>query len=333
MHALITGGAGFIGSHLAEELVRRGHQVTVIDDLSTGRQQNVATLESKPGFKLVVDSIRNFPLMEELVAGCDTVFHLAAAVGVRLIVEQTLQSLHTNIRGTDLTLELCGRFQRKTIIASSSEVYGKRDRGLLSEDDDRVLGPTTVNRWSYAAAKSVDEFLALAYHREQGLPVSVVRFFNVIGPRQIGRYGMVVPTFVRQALRAEPITVFGDGRQIRSFTWVGDVVEALMLLAGCPEAAGKIVNVGSSQPTTIEELAVRVKTLTDSPSPVIHLPYHQVYGEDFEDTRCRVPDISRLQALIGFSPKVDLEQMLLKVIEYERQGLVLPAPAPAMALE
>ncbi|MBI4271489.1 MAG: GDP-mannose 4,6-dehydratase [Candidatus Rokubacteria bacterium] len=320
---LITGGAGFIGSHLAEALLASGSTVFVIDDLSTGSIENLDHLKAHRRFHYVVDSIMKAPVLAELVDRCDVVFHLAAAVGVRLIVESPVRTIGTNIRGTEIVLELADKKKRKVILASTSEVYGKAARVPFREDDDLVLGPTVKGRWSYACSKAIDEFLALAYWKEKRLPVVIARLFNTVGPRQTGRYGMVLPTFVNQALRGRPITVFGDGRQSRSFTYVGDVVRALVKLAECEEAVGEVFNVGNGGEIAIEDLAAKVKAMTGSRSPIVHVPYEQAYEEGFEDMPRRVPDISKLKRYVGYEPEVQLEDMIAKVVEYAagRMGL------------
>jgi len=315
---LITGGSGFIGSHLAQSLLRQGHQVIVIDDLSTGSSENIAELKTNRNFHYIIDSIFNRNLLAELVDESDVIFHLAAAVGVRLIVESPVRTIETNIRGTELVLEMAAKKKRKVLIASTSEVYGKSDKQHFNEDDDLILGPTTKSRWSYAASKAVDEFLGLAYHREKRLPVIIVRLFNTVGPRQTGQYGMVIPRFVDQALEARPITVYGNGRQVRSFTWVGDVVDALIRLVETPAAVGEIFNLGHQDKITIFELAQLVKELTRSSSPIEFVSYDVAYGEGFEDMLYRLPDISKIERLIGYTPTKTLPEILQSVIEYSR---------------
>ena len=318
MDALITGGAGFVGSHLAEELLRQGHRVTVIDDLSTGSIQNIQPLKGDRGFGYVIDSIFNRGLMAELVDGADVVFHLAAAVGVKLIVESPVRTIETNVKGTELVLEMAAKKKRPVLIASTSEVYGKSDKPKFSEEDDLILGPTFKGRWSYAASKALDEFLALAYWREKGLPVVIARLFNTVGPRQTGRYGMVIPRFVQQALGGEPITVYGTGKQTRSFTWVGDVVDALIRLMETPAAIGEIFNIGHQEKTTILDLAKLTKRLTQSDSPIVFVPYEQAYAEGFEDMLHRLPDISKIEQLIGYKPTKALPEILDSVIAHFR---------------
>lgn len=326
MKALITGGAGFIGSHLAEALLNRGYEVKVVDDLSTGSIENIEHLKDHPRFSYVLDTVLNRSLMLELIDGADVVFHLAAAVGVRLIVEQPVHTIETNIKSTELVLELCARKRKPVLISSTSEVYGKLDKSQFSEEDDLVLGPTSRARWCYAASKIIDEFLAKAYFKEKGLPTVVVRLFNTIGPRQTGQYGMVVPKFVRQALLGEPITVYGDGTQRRSFTWVGDVVEALIRLIQHPKAYGEVFNVGHTKETSIYELAVMVKEMTQSDSEIVFIPYEEAYEAGFEDMPRRLPDISKIQELIGYRPTLDLPEMLERIILYEREHLEVKAP-------
>ncbi|MFV9504985.1 MAG: NAD-dependent epimerase/dehydratase family protein [Oscillochloridaceae bacterium umkhey_bin13] len=317
---LITGGAGFIGSHMAEALLGAGHRVSVIDDLSTGRMINIAHLRSHPRFSFVRASISDPIVLDRLVSEADTVIHLAAAVGVQLIVERPVHTIETNITGTEAVLQAALRYGCRTLLASTSEVYGKGSKVPFSEEDDVLLGPTSRNRWSYAATKMIDEFLALAYHQEYGLDVVIARLFNTVGPRQSGRYGMVIPRFVRQALDNAPIEVYGDGTQSRCFCDVSDVVRALIALADHPEAAGRVVNVGSTNEITIMQLAERVKALTDSVSPITLVPYAQAYAPGFEDMQRRVPDLSRAQTLLGWSPRLDLDTILKRVIAYERSG-------------
>jgi UDP-glucose 4-epimerase len=318
MRVLITGGAGFIGSHLADALLGEGHQVTVIDDLSTGSFDNIAHLKGRAGFRYTIDTVMNEPVLAELVDQCDVVYHLAAAVGVRLIVESPVRTLETNVHGTEVVLKAAAKKQRTVVVASTSEVYGKSDAVPFREDGDIALGPTIKHRWAYACSKALDEFLALAYWKEKRLPVIIVRFFNTVGPRQTGRYGMVVPNFVRQALAGEPITVFGDGTQTRCFTYVGDVVGALTAIVGREEAHGNVYNVGNTEEISIFHLAERVKGLTKSSSPIVHIPYDQAYESGFEDMPRRVPDLAKIRALIGYEPRVSLDEILQLVIEYQR---------------
>ncbi|MFZ1061289.1 MAG: GDP-mannose 4,6-dehydratase [Candidatus Rokuibacteriota bacterium] len=317
-NALITGGAGFIGSHLAVALLEQGWTVEIIDDLSTGSIENIAHLKGHPHFSYVLDTVMNRPLMLELVDRTDVVFHLAAAVGVELIVRQPVHTIETNIKTTELVLELAARKRKPVLLSSTSEVYGKLDKPKFSEDDDLILGPTSRARWCYAASKIIDEFLARAYYKEKGLPAVVVRLFNTIGPRQTGQYGMVVPRFVRLALAGKPIPVYGDGTQRRSFTWVGDVIGAMLALIEHPKASGEVFNIGHTQEISIYDLAVLVKQMTDSPSAILLVPYEEAYEAGFEDMPRRAPDISRIQRLIGYQPTVDLPQMLERIIAYER---------------
>jgi UDP-glucose 4-epimerase len=319
--ALITGGAGFIGSHLAESLLERGWQVEVIDDLSTGSIENIEHLKGRAGFSYVLDTVLNRPLMLELIDRADVVFHLAAAVGVRLIVEQPARTISTNIKATELALELCARKRKPTLLSSTSEVYGKLDKQMFDEEGDLVLGPTSRARWSYAASKIIDEFLAQAYFKEERLPTVVMRIFNTIGPRQTGRYGMVVPRFVGQALAGEPITVYGDGAQRRSFTWVGDVVNAMIALIQDPRAYGQVFNIGHTQEISIYDLALLVKEMTQSTSEIVFVPYDQAYEVGFEDMARRLPDLSRIRQLTGYQPTLDLPEMLTRIIAHESQRL------------
>ena len=320
MKALITGGAGFIGSHLAERLLDLGHDVAVIDDLSTGSIDNIAHLKPCVRFSYVVDSVTNEPLLAELIDGSDVVFHLAAAVGVKLIVERPVHTIETNVHGTEVVLKHANTKRKLVFLASTSEVYGKSTDVPFRENADLVLGPSEKHRWAYACSKLIDEFLALAYWKEKKLPVVVVRLFNTVGPRQTGQYGMVLPTFVRQAIAGEPLTVFGDGTQSRSFTYVGDVVDALVALASEPRAIGEVFNIGNRGEISIRDLAERVKVMAGSDSPIRFVPYDQAYEAGFEDMPRRVPDISKLNALIGYDPKVGLEEIIRRVIEHARQG-------------
>jgi UDP-glucose 4-epimerase len=319
VRALITGGAGFIGSHLSETLLEHGHHVLVLDNLSTGSMENIAHLKGRPRFEYFIDSIENEPLLAELIDGSDVVFHLAAAVGVKLIVEQPVRTIETNVHGTEVVLKHANKKKKLVVIASTSEVYGKSDDVPFREDSDLVMGPTPKHRWAYACSKAIDEFLALAYWKERKLPVLIVRFFNTVGPRQTGQYGMVIPNFVRQALAGEPITVFGDGTQSRAFTHVSDVVDALVRLVNEPRAIGQVVNIGNTQEITIEALARRVRDLTGSRSPITFIPYDQAYESGFEDMPRRVPDLARVKGLIGYTPVHSLDEILLEVIDYFRR--------------
>ncbi len=316
MRALITGGAGFIGSHLAEELLRRGQIVNIIDDLSTGRLENLSNAMNSPRLSIAVESILNETVMDRLVSECDIIYHLAAAVGVELIVSKPVEVIQTNILGTDMVLKLANRYLRKVIITSTSEIYGKSNHVPFKENDDRVLGPTTRNRWSYSSSKAIDEFLALAYHKEKKLEVIIVRLFNTVGPRQTGRYGMVIPRLVVQALKGEPLTVYNDGSMIRCFTYVSDVVDAMIALANHPDAVGQIFNIGSTEAISIKDLAMKIKQKTNSDSPIIFVPYDEAYEVGFEDMAIRKPDLSKIRALIGYQPSINLDGILDKVIEY-----------------
>ena len=318
MRALITGGAGFVGSHLAERLLADGYDVLVLDDLSTGSIENIVHLKQTPGFSYEVDSVTNEPLLAEMIDQSDVVFHLAAAVGVKLIVERPVHTLETNVHGTEVVLKHANKKKKLVVIASTSEVYGKSTDVPFREEADLVLGPTAKHRWAYACSKLIDEFLALAYWKEKRLPVVIVRLFNTVGPRQTGQYGMVLRTFVRQALTGQPLTVFGDGTQSRSFSYVGDVVDALARLALEPRAVGDVFNIGSTSEVTIRDLAVRVKKMTNSDSPIQTIPYDVAYEAGFEDMPRRVPDISKIQSLIGFQPKMGLDDIILTVIEHMR---------------
>jgi nucleoside-diphosphate-sugar epimerase len=319
VRALITGGAGFIGSHLSEALLASGNEVLILDNLSTGSIDNIAHLKGRAGFEYFIDSVDNEPLLAELIDRSDVVFHFAAAVGVKLIVEQPVHTIETNVHGTEVVLKHANKKKKLVVVASTSEVYGKSNDVPYREDSDLVLGPTPKHRWAYACSKAIDEFLALAYWKEKKLPVIIVRFFNTVGPRQTGQYGMVIPNFVRQALAGEPITVFGDGTQSRSFTHVHDVVAALLKLVAEPQAIGKVVNIGNTQEVTILQLAERVKTLTGSRSSIKLIPYDQAYESGFEDMPRRLPDLTRVKALIGYEAKNDLDNILTQVIDYVRK--------------
>jgi len=319
VRALITGGAGFIGSHLAEALLGQGHDVSVIDNLSTGSIDNILHLKSEPHFAYVIDTIANEQILAELIDRCDVVFHLAAAVGVKLIVEQPVHTIETNVQGTEIVLKHANKKKKLVVIASTSEVYGKSTDVPFHEDADLVMGPTAKHRWAYACSKAIDEFLALAYYKEKKLPVIIVRLFNTVGPRQTGQYGMVLPTLVRQALAGQPMTVFGDGTQTRSFTYVGDVVEALVTLIQTPAAVGEVFNIGNGQEISIRQLAEKVRDQTGSASPIILVPYDQAYESGFEDMPRRVPDITKISRAIGFRPKVDLDETIARVIDHFRK--------------
>jgi len=317
-HALITGGAGFIGSHLAEALLARGDRVTVIDNLSTGRFENIAPLAERPNFRYAIEDIRHAAVMDRLVSECDVVYHLAAAVGVFAIVHSPIDTLEINVGGTEIALQTARRYRKKVIITSTSEVYGKGVRVPFNEDDDRILGPTTKSRWSYAASKELDEFLALAYHRAVELPVVIVRLFNTVGPRQVGNYGMVVPRFVQWALRGEPIQVYGDGEQSRCFANVHDVVDGIMRLAQAEGAVGQVFNIGNGEEVTIRQLAERVKQLTGSASEIVYVPYDEAYEAGFEDMRRRVPDVGKIRAVTGWRPTTPLDETIRQIIAYQQ---------------
>jgi UDP-glucose 4-epimerase len=303
---------------LADALIERGDRVAIIDDLSTGAVANIRHLKGHPNFSYTLDTIANEAVLAELIDESDAVVHLAAAVGVQLIVQSPVRTIETNVNGTELVLRWAAKKGKTVLIASTSEVYGKSERAPFREDDDLVLGPSTINRWSYACSKLLDEFLALAYHKERDLPVIIARLFNTVGPRQTGRYGMVVPRFVRAALRDVPLRVYGDGQQTRCFCYVGDTVRALIALLDHPDAVGKVFNVGNPQEVSILELAQRVVKLAESSSPIMLVPYEHAYEAGFEDMRRRVPDISRLTALTGFRPTLDLDDIIRTVIEYEQ---------------
>ena len=315
---LITGGAGFIGSYLAEYLLREGHEVSVLDDLSTGRLENIQHLQARSDFHITIGSVLDEGVVQKLVGAVDVVYHLAAAVGVRLVMERPVETIQTNVAGTEMVLKCAVRGRKRVVITSTSEVYGKNAKVPLSEDDDGILGPTTKSRWGYSCSKAIDEFLGLAYWREKELPVVILRYFNTVGPRQTGRYGMVVPRFVRQALDHAPITVYGDGTQSRSFTDVEDVVRATVALSLHPKAGGEVFNVGNGQEVTIRALAERVKVLSESPSPIIQVPYEQAYQPGYEDLQRRVPNIRKARALVGYEPRVGLDQILTRIIAHMR---------------
>lgn len=319
MRALITGGAGFIGSHLSEALLADGHSVMVVDDLSTGRFENINPLTSLSNFRFAIETITNETVMDRLVSECDIIFHLAAAVGVELIVQSPVRTIETNIMGSEMVLRTARRYGKKVLIASTSELYGKSDSIPFKEDDDSVFGPTIRSRWSYAVSKAIDEFLALAYYQEKNLPVVIFRLFNTIGPRQRGRYGMVVPRFVRQALAGDAITVYDDGKQSRCFCNVQDVVRGIVGLAAQPAAEGQVYNIGSGEEVSILELAKRVKARTNSQSEIILVPYEEAHAAGFEDMRRRVPDTSKINRLIGWKPTISLDQTLDQIIAYYRE--------------
>jgi UDP-glucose 4-epimerase len=330
---LVTGGAGFIGSHLTEALLARDQEVVALDDLSTGSLQNILHLMRRPGFEFALGSIMDEGAVNEAVAASDIVYHLGAAVGVRLVFQQPVRTIETNVRGTQHVLDACLRHGRKVLIASTSEVYGKdvhNGSGHFREDDDITIGPSI--RWCYATSKALDEFLARAYYSDKGLPVVIARFFNTVGPRQSPAYGMVVPRFVEQALLNKPLTIYGDGSQVRSFTWVGDAVEAVIRLMETPAAEGDVFNVGSEESITIGELAERVRLMTGSSSETVFVPYEEAYGPGFEDIKYRVPDITKLRRLTGYAPTLSIDEILERVTEYTRQRLKARPPEIASAL-
>jgi len=316
LRILITGGAGFIGSHLSDAYIQRGDEVYVLDDLSTGTIENIQHLKGHPRFHYTIDSVHNQPVTAELIDQCDVIFHMAAAVGVKLIVESPVRTIETNVHGTEVVLSLANKKKKKVLIASTSEVYGLSTDVPFREDGNLVMGATTKGRWSYACSKAIDEFLALAYWREKKLPTIVVRLFNTVGPRQTGQYGMVIPTFVKQAIAGRPITVYGDGNQSRCFGYVGDVVGALVKLMDHPDAVGQVFNIGSNSEISIVELAQRVKQITHSDSDVVFVPYDEAYEEGFEDMPRRVPDITKVSELVGFKPAMSLDGILESVVDY-----------------
>jgi len=319
MKALITGGAGFIGSHLTERLLQMGHEAVVVDDLSTGSLDNLRAARGQAQFRFVLDTVRNSETMNLLVEQCDVVFHLAAAVGVQLIVDHPVHTIETNIHGTEVVLSMANKYRRKVLLASSSEVYGKSEAAPFREDDDSVLGATIFSRWSYACSKAIDEFLGLAYHEQYDLPVVVARFFNTIGPRQTGRYGMVVPRFVEWALKDEPLHIYGTGRQTRCFADVSDVLDAIVALIDCPEADGRVFNVGNDGEISINDLADKVIALVGSRSTKQYLSYEQAYGKPFDDMLRRVPCLDRLRQTIGYQPRLSLDQTLERIVA-DRRG-------------
>lgn len=316
MNILITGGAGFIGSHLAEKLLKQGHKVSVIDNLSTGSLENVKHLKDNKDFTLHIGSILNRELLEELIAQSKIIYHMAAAVGVKYIIENPLLSLRTNIVGTENVLELAHKYKCKVLIASTSEIYGKSDKIPFKEEDDRLLGSTHISRWGYSTAKAVDEFLALAFHREKKLPVVIVRLFNTVGPRQTGQYGMVIPKFIKAALLNQTLIIHGTGKQSRCFSDVDDVSDALIKLMETPECEGNIYNVGSTEAISIEDLAIKIKKATNSKSRIEYMSYADVFEEGFEDMMKRVPDITKIENAIGFKRKYTLDQIIDRVIKY-----------------
>jgi len=317
---LVTGGAGFIGSHLCERLLERGDEVFVIDNLSTGSFNNIRHLKDKKNFHLVITETTDRKVLEPIIAQCDVIYHLAAAVGVMKIIAEPIRTIETNVLGTHTILTLAAKYNKKILISSTSEVYGKANSIPFKENDDCVLGPTLKSRWSYACSKILDEFLAFAYYKEKGLPVVIVRLFNIVGPRQTGRYGMVIPRFVKQALEGKPMTVFGDGKQSRCFLHVSEAVEALIKVTENEEAVGQVVNIGSTEETTIEELARKVKQITNSSSEIIYVPYDEAYETGFEDMKRRIPDITKANKLIGFKPTKDIDFIIKSIIEWVKSG-------------
>ena len=321
MRALLTGGAGFVGSHLSEALLNRGDEVQVLDDLSTGSIDNIQHLKGRKGFEYIVDTVMNERVTAELIDGADVVFHLAAAVGVKLIVEEPVRTIETNVHGTEVVLKHASKKRKLVVIFSTSEVYGKSAAIPFSEDADLVIGPTSKHRWAYACSKAIDEFLALAYWKERKLPIIVARLFNTVGPRQTGQYGMVIPNFVRQALTGAPITVHGDGQQRRAFGYVGDVVAALIKLVQEPRSVGEVFNIGNTEEISILDLAHRVKALTSSTSNIVLVPYDEAYEAGFEDMPRRVPDLTKIHRLVGYTPTVGLDEILSLVITHTRETL------------
>ena len=315
-HALITGGAGFIGSHLADRLMSDGYRVTVIDNLSTGRWENIAHHDGHPDFHYAIEDIRNELVMDRLVSKCDVVFHMAAAVGVKLIVEKPIETIETNVGGTEIVLQTALRYRKRVAMASTSEVYGKSNEVPFSESSDGVFGATTKSRWSYAVTKALDEFLSLAYYEDKELPVTIFRLFNTVGPRQVGHYGMVVPRFIQAALAGEPITVYDDGQQTRCFANVYDVVDAIIKLATTRDTVGEVYNIGSTEEITILELAERIKTTTGSSSEIVRVPYEQAYKKGYEDMRRRVPNVDKIKAAVGWQPTTRLDETIKQMIEY-----------------
>ncbi len=336
MNVLITGGAGFIGSHLAERLISQGDEVWAIDDLSTGSIANItaAHLQSHPRFHLVIDTCLNEAVMNELINRVDHVYHMAAVVGVKLVVDSPVRTLETNLKTSEIVFSLAHRFRKKVLLASTSEVYGRHfENKPLKETDERIYGPTTVGRWSYAGAKAIDEFMALAYHRERDLDVVIVRFFNTVGPRQTGQYGMVIPRFVQSALEGRPINVYGDGNQSRSFTYVGDAVTAITGLMRYPQAVGEVYNVGNGEEIAIIDLARKVKSMTNSNSEIRFVSYDVAYGKGFEDMEFRTPDITKINDAIGYRPTVNLDNILRRVIcHFEETPSLAVVAAPVAGM-
>jgi UDP-glucose 4-epimerase len=321
MKALITGGAGFIGSHLAEKLLQTGHEVIAVDNLSTGSLQNIQAIQRHPKFRFVYDSVRNPETMHILIEQCDVVFHLAAAVGVQLIVDRPVHTIETNIHGSEVVLEIANKFRKKVLVASTSEVYGKSEKTPFCEDDDTVLGSTRFSRWSYACSKAIDEFLGLAYHEQYGLSVVVVRFFNTVGPRQTGQYGMVIPRFVQWALKNQPILIYGTGKQSRCFGYIADIIDGIIDLMNCPEASGRVYNIGSTEEISIEALADKIIEITGSASAKKHISYQEAYGKPFDDMMRRVPSLQRIKETINWEPKTNLTETLKAIIRSKTEEI------------
>jgi len=319
MKILVTGGAGFIGSHLSEALLERGEEVWVMDNLSTGRLENVAKIVNHPRFHPTIDTLMNERVVERLICEVDQIYHLAAAVGVRLIMDKPLETIETNVKGTEIVLQVANHYKKKVLLASTSEIYGNHVEHTLSENDNRIMGPVVKRRWAYASSKTLDEFLALAYYLEKKLPIVIARIFNTVGPRQVGQYGMVIPNFVQAALLGKPIRVYGDGKQSRSFNHVSDTVRALIGLMNDPRAEGEVFNVGNGEEISIGDLAKKIKEMTSSPSPIEYISYEIAYGSGFEDMKRRTPNIEKIRSLIGYKPQMALEETLQSVIDYFKQ--------------
>ncbi len=322
MRILVTGGAGFIGGHLCERLLKEGHMVDVIDDLSTGNITNLKNCMGNEKFNFYNDSVINEKMMYTLIDKNDMVYHLAAAVGVRLIIEQPVRTIETNIKGTEVVLDIAKKFQKKVLIASTSEIYGKSEKVPFKEDDDTLLGPTTYSRWSYACSKAIDEFLGFAYYRQYGLPVLIVRLFNTVGERQTGKYGMVIPRFVKAALSREPLIIYGDGKQSRCFTYIQDIIDGVITLVNDPGSYGTVYNIGSTEEISIEDLAAKIKEMSNSPSEIKYMPYEEVYGEAFDDLKRRVPCLEKIEKQIGYKQKTSLDETLEKIIDYYRKEII-----------
>ncbi len=322
MRILVTGGAGFIGSHLCERLLKEGHMVDVIDDLSTGNISNLKSCIGNEKFNFYNDSVINEKMMYTLIDKSDIIYHLAAAVGVQLIVDQPVRTIVTNIKGTEVVLEIAKKFQKKVLIASTSEIYGKSESFPFKEDDDSVLGSTSISRWSYACSKAIDEFLGLAYHRQFGLPVLIVRFFNTVGERQTGQYGMVIPRFVKAALMSEPLNIFGNGKQSRCFGNVLDIIDGMTALVNDSTAYGNVYNIGSTEEISIEDLALKIKEMTGSASEIKYIPYEEAYGQAFDDMNRRVPCLKKIQEQVGYKPRISLDETLKRIIDYFRKELI-----------